>query len=151
LFSALGLLAADVRATFSRSLVAPLDAVTLGNARIAAAALTEEARVALRQQGVPNAKIRTVVELDVRYAGQSFDLTIPFDGDEATLATRSTIATSVATATRRAMNAWNSPRARDGDRFGRRSTAYGARGRAGSGRKQCRARNAARVGRGRVR
>jgi N-methylhydantoinase A len=86
LFSALGLLAADVRATFSRSLVAPLDAVTLGNARIAAAAMTEEARVALRQQGVPNAKIRTVVELDVRYAGQSFDLTIPFDGDEATLA-----------------------------------------------------------------
>jgi N-methylhydantoinase A len=86
LFSALGLLAADVRATFSRSLVAPLDAATLGNARAAAAALTEEARVALRQQGVPDEKIRTVVELDVRYAGQSFDLTVPFDGDETALA-----------------------------------------------------------------
>jgi N-methylhydantoinase A len=86
LFSALGLLAADVRATFSRSLVAPLDAVTLGDAHGAAAALTEEARAALRQQGVPDAKIRTVVELDVRYAGQSFDLTVPFDGDEAALA-----------------------------------------------------------------
>jgi N-methylhydantoinase A len=86
LFSALGLLAADVRATFSRSLVAPLDALTLGNARAAAAALTEDARDALRLQGVSADAIRTVVELDVRYAGQSFDLTIPFDGDEAALA-----------------------------------------------------------------
>ena len=86
LFSALGLLAADVRAKFSRSLVAPLDAVTVGNARGAVGALTEEARVALRRQGVPDDKIRTVVELDVRYAGQSFDLTVPFEGDEAALA-----------------------------------------------------------------
>jgi N-methylhydantoinase A len=86
LFSALGLLAADVRATFSRSLVAPLDALTLGNARAAAAALTEDARTALRMQGVSADAIRTVVELDVRYTGQSFDLTIPFDGDETALA-----------------------------------------------------------------
>jgi N-methylhydantoinase A len=86
LFSALGLLAADVRATFSRSLVAPLDATTLGAARGAAAALDGEAHAALRAQGVPDERIRTVVELDVRYAGQSFDLTVPFDGDEATIA-----------------------------------------------------------------
>ncbi|HEY5348331.1 MAG TPA: hydantoinase/oxoprolinase family protein [Candidatus Lustribacter sp.] len=81
LFSALGLLAADVRATFSRSLVAPLEAVTLGDARAAAATLDGEARAALRQQGVAADEIRTVMELDVRYTGQSFDLTVPFDGD----------------------------------------------------------------------
>jgi N-methylhydantoinase A len=81
LFSALGLLAADVRATFSRSLVAPLDTVTLGDARAAAATLDGEARAALRQQGVAADEIRTVVELDVRYTGQSFDLTVPFDGE----------------------------------------------------------------------
>ena len=86
LFSALGLLAADVRATFSRSLVAPVDAVTLGNARGAADALDAQAHAALREQGVADAKIRTVVELDVRYAGQSFDLTIPFDGDAPAIA-----------------------------------------------------------------
>ncbi len=86
LFSALGLLAADVRATFSRSLVAPLDALTLGNAEGAAATLTAEARAALLEQGVPAEKIRTVVELDLRYAGQSFDLTVPLDGDENALA-----------------------------------------------------------------
>jgi N-methylhydantoinase A len=86
LFSALGLLAADVRATFSRSLVAPLDAPTLGIARSAAAALDTEARAALRLQGVDAANIQTVAELDVRYSGQSFDLTVPFDGDVAAIA-----------------------------------------------------------------
>jgi len=86
LFSALGLLAADVRATFSRSLVAALDAGSLANAQGAAAALVDEARAALRAQGVTEAAIRTVVELDVRYAGQSFDLTVPFAGDAAAVA-----------------------------------------------------------------
>jgi N-methylhydantoinase A len=85
LFSALGLLAADVRATFSRSLVAPLDATTLGNARSVATALSEEARDALRLQDVPDERIRIVAELDVRYAGQSFDLTVPFEGDESAI------------------------------------------------------------------
>jgi N-methylhydantoinase A len=86
LFSALGLLAADVRATFSRSLVAPLDVTTLGNAQFAAAALVDEARAALVAQGVPAAAVRTVVELDVRYAGQSFDLTVPLGADVAAIA-----------------------------------------------------------------
>jgi N-methylhydantoinase A len=86
LFSALGLLAADVRATFSRSLVAPLDAATVGDARRIAAALAADARAGLRAQGVDDAAIRTHLELDLRYVGQSFDLTVPFDGDAAALA-----------------------------------------------------------------
>jgi N-methylhydantoinase A len=85
-FSALGLLAADVRATRSRSLVAPLDAATVGNARGAAAALSDEARSALREQGIAEDAMRVVLEIDVRYAGQSFDLTVPFDGDESAIA-----------------------------------------------------------------
>ena len=60
--------------------------MTLGSAHVAAATLAGEARAALCQQGVADAKIRIVVELDVRYAGQSFDLTVPFDGDEAAIA-----------------------------------------------------------------
>jgi N-methylhydantoinase A len=86
LFSALGLLAADVRATFSRSLVALLDAATLGAARTTAQALVAQAQSALHDQGVAAAAMRTVVELDVRYAGQSFDLTVPFEGDEGAIA-----------------------------------------------------------------
>ena len=86
LFSAMGLLAADVRATFSRSLVAPLDALALAGARAAAEALVAQARAALADQGVAAGDVRIVVDLDVRYAGQSFDLTVPFEGDAAALA-----------------------------------------------------------------
>ena len=86
LFSALGLLAAGVRATRSRAFVAPLDALTLGTAAATARELTAEARGSLVAQGVAADEIRTVVELDLRYAGQSFDLTVPFDGAAAAIA-----------------------------------------------------------------
>jgi N-methylhydantoinase A len=85
-FSAQGLLAADVRASLSRSLVAPLDAAAVAAARAAASALVDEARAQLRAQGVSEERTRAIVELDLRYAGQSFDLTVPFDGDAAALA-----------------------------------------------------------------
>ena len=81
LFSAQGLLAAGVRVTLSQSLVATLDTASLAVARAAAAELVERARSALRAQGVADAAMRTVVELDVRYVGQSFDLTFPLGAD----------------------------------------------------------------------
>jgi N-methylhydantoinase A len=84
LFSAIGLLHADTRATRSRSFVAPLDEATLDDARALAATIAGEALTALRAQGV--AEPRAVVELDVRYAGQSFDLTVPFEGDAEAIA-----------------------------------------------------------------
>lgn len=86
LYSALGLLAAGVRATFSRSLVAPLDSQTLARAEEAARTLVVEGHAALRAQGVAEAEIRSVVELDVRYLGQSFDLTVPLAGDAEAIA-----------------------------------------------------------------
>jgi N-methylhydantoinase A len=85
-FSAHGLLAADVRASLSRSLVAPLDAASVDDARAVASALAGEARARLAAQGVPGDGVRAVVELDLRYAGQSFDLSVPFDGGSAALA-----------------------------------------------------------------
>ena len=61
LFSALGLLAADVRATFSRSLVAQLDAQALAAARTAAGALTaRSARGAGASKVSPPSTIRIV-------------------------------------------------------------------------------------------
>lgn len=86
LFSALGLLAAGVRTTHSRAFVAPLDALTIEGAAAAARELIAQARAVLEAQGVAAAEIRVVSELDVRYAGQSFDLTVPFDGDAAAIA-----------------------------------------------------------------
>jgi N-methylhydantoinase A len=86
LFSALGLLAADVRATFARSLVAPLTLTSAADATALAAELADAARAQLRAQDVADDAIRVVAELDVRYAGQSFDLTVPLAGDATAIA-----------------------------------------------------------------
>jgi N-methylhydantoinase A len=86
LFSALGLLAADLRVTLARSLVAPLDEACAVAARAIAAELTAQARTQLDVQGVAPERQRVLVEIDVRYLGQSFDLTIPLDGDANALA-----------------------------------------------------------------
>jgi N-methylhydantoinase A len=86
LFSALGLLAADVRATLARSFVAPLTAATAADALRIAAGLVRDARDQLRAQDVADAVIRTSAEVDLRYAGQSFDLTVPLAGDAPALA-----------------------------------------------------------------
>jgi N-methylhydantoinase A len=48
--------------------------------------LVVEGHAALRAQGVAEAEIRSVVELDVRYLGQSFDLTVPLAGDAEAIA-----------------------------------------------------------------
>ena len=86
LFSALGLLAADVRATLARSFVAPLSATSAAEAAAIAQRLADDARAQLRTQGLDDAAIRIVRELDVRYAGQSFDLTVALAADAVTVA-----------------------------------------------------------------
>ena len=86
LFSALGLLAADVRATLARTFVAPLTATSAATAASLAAELIAEARAQLQAQDVPDDGIRTVTEADLRYVGQSFDLTVPLEGDATALA-----------------------------------------------------------------
>jgi N-methylhydantoinase A len=86
LFSAYGLLAADVRVSRSRTLVAPLDATLRPALAAAFDELNAGADRELIAQGVaPNDRIFTR-ELDVRYAGQSFELTVPFESLDATAA-----------------------------------------------------------------
>jgi N-methylhydantoinase A len=75
-FSAYGLLAADVRATTLRSLVAPADAQTWAQARKLFDALAHEGDAALADQGVAKAERSFVRELDLRYVGQSTELTV---------------------------------------------------------------------------
>jgi N-methylhydantoinase A len=85
-FGALGLLAAGVRVVRSRSLIAALDATNVAHARGAARELQDEAHASLVAQGLSAADVHAVSELDLRYAGQSYDLTLPFAGDAAALA-----------------------------------------------------------------
>jgi N-methylhydantoinase A len=84
-FSALGLLVAGARTTASRSFVAPLEAASADAALAAARTMAAEAEAELRAHGTAG-EIHTTLELDLRYAGQSFELTVPFAGDADALA-----------------------------------------------------------------
>lgn len=75
-FSAYGLLAADVRAVNLRSLVAPADADTWKDARALFDVLAKDGDVALGEQGVAKGDRSFVRELDLRYVGQSTELTV---------------------------------------------------------------------------
>jgi N-methylhydantoinase A len=76
-FSAYGLLAADVRVSFVRSIVAPANDATWTSVRTILADLARDGDVALAEQGVAHERRTLVAEIDVRYAGQSFDLSVP--------------------------------------------------------------------------
>jgi len=76
LFSAYGLLAADVRATAVRSLVAPAVAATWQTVNTICEILVREGDAALAEQAVAPAARRFVREVDLRYVGQSTELTV---------------------------------------------------------------------------
>jgi N-methylhydantoinase A len=82
LFSAYGLLAADVRMAASRSFVAVADDAAFAAMQPLLADLAADGDRALAEQNVAPGDRRFVRELDVRYAGQSFEITLP-DGDRA--------------------------------------------------------------------
>ena len=75
-FSAYGLLAADVRVTAVRSIVAPADDATWSRARTLFDALAREGDAGLGEQGVAKADRSFVRELDLRYVGQSTELLV---------------------------------------------------------------------------
>jgi N-methylhydantoinase A len=75
-FSAYGLLAADIRATAVRSLVAPADDATWQHAQAIFDELARDGDAALAAQGVAPADRSFVRELDLRYAGQSTELVV---------------------------------------------------------------------------
>jgi N-methylhydantoinase A len=75
-FSAYGLLAADVRVTAVRSIVAPAEGEMWSRVRKLFDALAREGDAALGEQGVAKADRSFVRELDLRYVGQSTELVV---------------------------------------------------------------------------
>ena len=75
-FSAYGLLAADVRATAVRSLVAPADDTAWSRAQTLFDELARSGDAALEAQEIPAGERTFVRELDLRYVGQSTELTV---------------------------------------------------------------------------
>ena len=79
LFSADGLLVADLRATFLHPMLQACDALSDADLTRAFAQLESSARGELRAQGAN--QVRTLREADARYRGQSFELTVACDGN----------------------------------------------------------------------
>ncbi len=75
--SAMGLLMSDVRHDYIRSRIVPLNRITAEEMRNAFAELESQAMRDLRDEGFPTVRILLERSLDLRYAGQGYELTIP--------------------------------------------------------------------------
>lgn len=79
-FSALGLLCTDVVHDYIRSELKPLDAVTPGHVEDIYRQLESKARAELSAEGMQESSARLSREIDLRYAGQGYELRTPLDG-----------------------------------------------------------------------
>lgn len=86
-FSAFGLLVADVRRDFVRTKVATVDTLSPGDVRAMLAGLLEEGERELAAAEFPPDRRRFAATLDMRYAGQSFELSVPVAIDLADMTT----------------------------------------------------------------
>jgi N-methylhydantoinase A len=76
-FSALGLVATDVRRDYVRTFYAPLATAAPGDVAAAFAAMEREACDMLRRAGVPEARWELARAADCRYPRQAYELTVP--------------------------------------------------------------------------
>jgi N-methylhydantoinase A len=83
--SALGLLATDLRHDYAATMLARLDALDPPGVEAAFAGLEQEGRATLAREGVPADATRLLRQVDLRYVGQSHELTLPLGDDPAAL------------------------------------------------------------------
>jgi N-methylhydantoinase A len=79
-FSALGLICTDVVHDYMRSELRPLSQIDADHAEEIFAALEAKARADIEAEGLNSAHARYSRELDLRYAGQGYELRTPLDG-----------------------------------------------------------------------
>jgi N-methylhydantoinase A len=85
-FSALGLLIADARRDFVRTRVSETSKTSLSEVEAALGELEHNAAAELAADGFPAQRQRFAPSLDMRYAGQSFELSVPIGSDLASMA-----------------------------------------------------------------
>lgn len=74
--SAMGLLVTDIKHDYSVAFIRRIDEVDLASVEEQFARMDSEGRQALAREGVGSGEMRFVRQADVRYAGQSYELTI---------------------------------------------------------------------------
>ncbi|HET7559864.1 MAG TPA: hydantoinase/oxoprolinase family protein [Limnochordia bacterium] len=78
--SAFGMAVAPVQRTYAQSCLGPLDTARARAANKLLAALRRRASADLRRHGVTSAELQLETALDLRYSGQSYELTLPLPG-----------------------------------------------------------------------
>lgn len=76
-FSSFGLLATDLRHSYSHTYRSLLDGIDLARANSVLAEMAQKARKTLEQEGVPDNKIRIEASVDMSYIGQLHELNVP--------------------------------------------------------------------------
>lgn len=76
--SALGLLVTDLKHEYSKTLIERLDRLDLTTVQQTYQNLENQGRKTLNREGVPVAEIRCLWQADLRYVGQSYELTVPW-------------------------------------------------------------------------
>lgn len=79
-FSAMGLVMSDVTHDYVRSRLMPLDGAASGELAAIFAGMEAQAFADLAEEGFPVDRIRIERALDLRYAGQGYELTVPLYG-----------------------------------------------------------------------
>jgi N-methylhydantoinase A len=85
--AALGLLVSDVRHDLRRSWIGATDAVDVAALDAAVGALEDDGRARLRAAGHADGTVGLAFELDMRYRGQAYNLTVPLAARPVTEAT----------------------------------------------------------------
>jgi N-methylhydantoinase A len=83
-FSALGLLMSDVKHDYIRSRMTPIHALSAGDVGAVFAQLETQARDDLRRDGFTDQDIRIERAIDLRYAGQGYEITMACTAEQTT-------------------------------------------------------------------
>ena len=83
-FSALGLLMSDVKHDYIRSRMTPISELTPDDVNAVFAQLETQARDDLRRDGFADREIRIERALDMRYAGQGYEITMACTAEQTT-------------------------------------------------------------------
>jgi N-methylhydantoinase A len=81
-FSAIGMLASDIEHTALKTLVRPLDAMTVADLRAVKAELQSDVAALLARDGYSAERTAFRWEADLRHEGQATELTVAFEGED---------------------------------------------------------------------
>jgi N-methylhydantoinase A/oxoprolinase/acetone carboxylase beta subunit len=75
--SALGMLMADVRRDYSAAVLESSDRISMGELKRRVAPLVKRAQAELAAEGFARGRVRMEMRVDVRYVGQSYEISVP--------------------------------------------------------------------------